>query len=46
MAVEQADNSMDVDMDIDPAPSRKRGWESGKAKDGWEDQNGKRVRRL
>lgn len=40
-------DSMDVDMDIDdPAPSRKRGWESGKAKDDGDDLNGKRARRL
>jgi hypothetical protein len=45
IAVEQeADDSMDVDME-DPAPSLKRGWDSGKAKNDWDDQSGKRARR-
>jgi hypothetical protein len=44
IVVEQEDEPMDVDID-DPAPSRKRGWESGKAKNDWDDQSGKRVRR-
>jgi hypothetical protein len=42
--VEQEDDLMDVDME-DPGPSRKRGWDSGKAKNDCDDQNGKRARR-
>jgi len=44
ITVEQETDLMDVDMD-DPIPSRKRGWESGKPRNDWDDQTGKRVRR-
>jgi hypothetical protein len=41
---EHDNDLMDVDME-DPAPSRKRGWESEKAKRDWDDQSDKRIRR-